>query len=73
MFVNGLPFLVTSLRGLSFVTIEYLLLRTAKCLVHTLERVFRIYATAVFVIQMAMMDMEFDYDAPPGIEYYSST
>ncbi len=60
MFVNGLPFLVTSLRGLSLVTIEHLLSRTAKHLALTLERVFRIYATAGFVVQMAMMDMEFE-------------
>jgi hypothetical protein len=60
MLVNGLPFLVTSLQGLSLVTIEHLQSRTAKNLVHTLERVFRIYATAGFVIQMALMDMEFE-------------
>jgi hypothetical protein len=42
MFVNGLSFLVTSLRGLSLVTIEHLPSRTTKRLVHTLERVFRI-------------------------------
>jgi hypothetical protein len=60
MFVNGLPFLVTSLQGLSLVTIEHLQSRTAKHLVHTLERVFRIYATAGFVTQMALMDMEFE-------------
>ncbi len=42
MFANGLPFLVTSSRGLSLVTIEYLPSRTAKCLVHTLQREFRI-------------------------------
>jgi len=34
--------------------------RTAKCLVQTLERVFRIVSTARFVVQMAMMDLEFD-------------
>ncbi len=61
MFVNGLPFIVTSLQGLSLVTIEHLQSRTAKrSLVHTLERVFRIYTTAGFVIQMALMDMEFE-------------
>ncbi len=60
MFVNGLSFLVISLQGLSLVTIEHLPSRTAKCLVHTLERVFRIYATAGFVIQAALMDMEFE-------------
>ena len=45
MFVNGLPFLVTSSRGLSLIMIEYLPSRTAKHLVHTLQRVFRIYRT----------------------------
>ncbi len=58
MFVNGLPFLVTSSRGLSLVTIEHLPSRTAKRLAQTLERVFRIYGTARFVVQTAMMDME---------------
>jgi len=60
MFVNGLPFLVTSLRGLSLVTIEHLPSRTAKRLVQTLERVFKIYATAGFIVRTTMMDMEFE-------------
>ena len=30
-----------------------------KRVIHTLERVFKIYGTAGFVVQMAMMDMEF--------------
>ncbi len=60
MFMNGLPFLVTSSRGLSLVTIEYLPSRTAKRFVQTLERVFKIYATAGFIIQTTMMDMEFE-------------
>jgi hypothetical protein len=37
MFVNGLPFLVTSSRGISLVTIEHLPSPTARRLVHTLE------------------------------------
>ncbi len=60
IFVNGLSFLVTSLQGLSLVTFEHLPSRTAKRLVHTLKRVFRIYATARFVIHPALMDMEFE-------------
>ncbi len=60
MFLNGLPFLVTSSRGLSLVTIEHLPSRTAKRLALTLERVFRIYTTAGFVVKTAMMDMEFE-------------
>ena len=46
--------------GLSLVTVEHLPSRTAKHLVHTLERVFRIYAAVGFVIQVAMMDIEFE-------------
>ncbi len=46
MFVKGLPFLVTSSRGISLVTVEYLKLRTAKRLVHTLERAVHIYGMA---------------------------
>jgi hypothetical protein len=60
MFVNGLPFLVTFSRGLSLVRIEYLPSTTAKLLVHTLQTVFRIYGTAGFVVQVGMMDMEFE-------------
>ena len=60
MLVNGLPFLVTSSRGISLVTIEYLKLRTAKRLVDTLERVIRIYSKAGFIVQTALMDMEFE-------------
>jgi hypothetical protein len=60
MCVNGLLFLVTSSRGLSLVTIEYIPSRTTKCLVHTLQRVLRIYGTARFVVQVAMMDMELE-------------
>jgi hypothetical protein len=60
MFMNGLQFFVTSLQGLSFVTVEHLQSRTAKPLVHTLERVFRIYTAAGFVIQTALMDMDFE-------------
>jgi hypothetical protein len=60
MFFNGLPFLVTSLRVISLVTVEYLKSRTAKRLVHTLERIFSIYGTAGFIVQTALMDMEFE-------------
>ena len=39
-------------------------MRTAKRLVQTLERVFRIYATTGFIVQMAMIDMEFEKFKP---------
>ncbi len=60
VFVNSLLFLMTSSKGLSLVTIEYLPPRMAKCLVHTLQRVFMIYGTAGFVVQVALIDMEFE-------------
>ncbi len=60
MFVNSLPFLVTSLQGMSLVTIEYLKLRTAKRFIDTLERVIRIYRKAGFLVQTTLMDMEFE-------------
>jgi hypothetical protein len=60
MFVNGLPFLVTSSQGISLVTIEYLKSRTAKRLIDTLERVICIYRKAGFIVQAALMDMEFE-------------
>jgi hypothetical protein len=55
MLVNGLPFLVTSSRGISLVTS-----RTAKQLVSSVERVVRIYGRAGFIVQTSMMDMEFE-------------
>ena len=60
MFVNGLPFLVTSSRGICLVTIEFLPSRTAKRLVNTLNRVITIYGTAGFIVQTSLMDYEFE-------------
>jgi hypothetical protein len=60
MFVNGLSFLVTSSRGISQITIEFLPSRTAKCLASSINRVVRIYGRAGFIIQTSMMDMEFE-------------
>ncbi len=60
MFVNGLPFLVTSLQGIISVTIKHLPSQTAKLLVHTLEQVIRIHGSAGFVVQTTMMEMKFD-------------
>jgi hypothetical protein len=59
MFINGLLFLVTSLRGISLVTIKFLPLLTAKHLVITLEQVLRTYEKLWFNMQTSLMDMEF--------------
>jgi hypothetical protein len=60
LFVSGLLFLVTSLRGISLITIEFLPSRTAKPLALTLEQVIRVYGVAEFIVQVALMDMEFE-------------
>jgi hypothetical protein len=60
MFINGLPFMVTSSRGISLVTIEFLPSRTAKQLACSVERIVRIYGRAGFIVQTSMMDMEFE-------------
>jgi hypothetical protein len=46
LFVSGLPFLVTSLRGISLLMIEFVPLQTAKRLALTLEQVVRVYGVA---------------------------
>jgi hypothetical protein len=51
MFVNGLQFLVTFLREISLVTIEFLLSRTAKHLALTVEWVLKVYSRGGFVVQ----------------------
>jgi hypothetical protein len=60
MFVNGLPFLVTSSGGISLITIEFLPSKTAKCLAGSVERVVRIHGKAGFIVQTSLMDMEFE-------------
>ncbi len=71
--MNGLPFLVTSSKGISLVTIEYLPSRTTKRLVHTLRRVFRVYGTGRYVIQTTLMDIEFEKLKPMLPEIALST
>ncbi len=53
LFINGLPFLVTSSRGISLTMIEFLPSRTAKRLELTLEQVIRVYGVAGFIVQVA--------------------
>jgi hypothetical protein len=60
LFINSLPFLVTSSRGINLITIKFLPLQTAKHLSLTLEQVIRVYGVAGFIVQVALMDMEFE-------------
>jgi hypothetical protein len=69
LFVNGLPFFVTSLRRISLIMIDLLPLQTAKCLALTIEQVIKVYRVAGFIVLVALMDMEFEQlkDVLPNI------
>ncbi len=60
MFINGLPFLVTLLRGISLITIEFLPSSQAKCLASSVKQVVRISNRAGFIVQTSMMGIEFE-------------
>jgi hypothetical protein len=57
LFVNDLPFLITSLQDICLPTVEYLTSRTISKLASKLTRVFKIYAEAGFVIQASLLDI----------------
>jgi hypothetical protein len=60
MFVDGLGFMVTSLRGVNFTTPEYVLTRSKANLISSLKKVFEIYTQRGFTIQTALMDRKFE-------------
>jgi hypothetical protein len=51
--------MVTSSRGISLITIQFLPSRTAKSLANSITRVLQIYERAGFIVQTSLMDMEF--------------
>jgi hypothetical protein len=60
MFVGGIPFLVTYSRGIKFRTAEFVVKRTAKLLAKSLTKVLMLYARGGFIVNLALMDKEFD-------------
>jgi hypothetical protein len=74
LFIKRLPFLVISLRGISLIKIEFLPSWSAKPLALTLDRVIRVYGAAGFIVQVALMDMEFYKlkDVLPNITIYTT-
>jgi hypothetical protein len=59
MFVNGLPFLVTSSRGISLVTIIFAI-TNCKVFSTYFRTSDKVYTRGGFVVQTMMMDMEFE-------------
>ena len=70
MFVCGIPFLVAYSRSIKFTTTEYIPTRTAGQLAKLLMKVVYGYARDGFVVNLMLMDMEFEKvkDEPPLVE-----
>ena len=70
MFVNSLPFLVTMSCRIRLITVEYTPSRTAKQLGSSITKVVHLYAIGGFVINIVLMDQEFDkiFDEVPKLE-----
>ena len=64
MFVNGLPFLGTFSRDISFGTAKHVPSRTDKQLANSLMKVVKIYAKGSFVVCYVLMDGEFEKVKP---------
>ena len=60
MFVCGFPFLVTYSRSIKFTTTEYIPTRTAGQLAKSLMKVVYGYARGGFVVNLMLVDMEFE-------------
>ena len=60
MFVSGIPFLVTFSRKIRMLTTEYVPSRTAQQIANSLTKIFNTYARRGFVVDLALMDMEFE-------------
>jgi len=59
-FVDGLPFLLTLLRRVKFVTSEHCPVRTAVALATHMKKVLRVYYRAGFTVRYVLMDGEFE-------------
>ena len=59
MFVSGIPFLVTKLRGITFFTGEFLPTRRTAYLAKCLRKVLYLYAKGGFLANVCLMGREF--------------
>ena len=60
MFVNSAPFLVTFSWKIRLRTAEHIPNRTAASLVSSLSKIIQMYAKGGFVVNLVLMDQEFD-------------
>ncbi|KAL7447657.1 hypothetical protein ACHAXS_000045 [Conticribra weissflogii] len=60
MFVDGVPFLVTTSRNIKFITTKHTPLQTTSQLKQSILRVIQLYARAGFVVQTILVDGQFE-------------
>ena len=60
MFVSGVPFLVTLSREIKSRTTQFLPKQTARTLADSLIKVLMLYSRGGFIVNLALMDKEFD-------------
>ena len=60
MLVSSIPFLVTFSRKIKMITAEYVPSRTAHQLANSLTKIVNTYARRGFLIDLALVDMEFE-------------
>ena len=60
MFVNGIPFLVTFSQNIRLITAKHVPTRTAGQLAKSLMKIVKLYATGDFIVNVALVDKEFD-------------
>ena len=60
IFVSSIPFLVTFSRKIKIITTKYVPSRTAQQLANSLTKIVNTYARRGFVIDLSLMDMEFE-------------
>ena len=60
MFVSGIPFFVTYSKSIKYTTVEFIPNRTAGQLANSLMKVVYGYARGEFVVNLMLMDQEFE-------------
>ena len=68
MFVNSFPFLITLTKKSKKFTSKYVPNRTTAHLSSSLNKIVKLYAGNVFVVNVVMMDMEFEKKVGKNID-----
>ncbi|KAL7447680.1 hypothetical protein ACHAXS_000062, partial [Conticribra weissflogii] len=60
MYVDGIPFLVTTSRNIKFITVKHTPIQTTSELTQSLTRTMHLYTIAGFVVRTILMDGQFE-------------